>query len=117
MMIERNTPHVFGLAGPQKLAEEMTTDLQATRDAALTALGCGKTTTAGSSTITLASKGVSFGSMVITHASGSTTCTQALKPPIAGGANSVAADLIVRPFHRPRLRPTSRRRRRRRRPW
>ena len=98
MMIERNTPHVFGLAGPQKLAEEMTTDLQATRDAALAALGCGKTTTAGSSTITLASKGVSFGSMVITHAGGSTTCTQALKPPVAGGANSVAADLIVRPF-------------------
>jgi len=98
MMIERNTPHLFGLAAQQKLAEEMTTDLQTTRNAALTALGCGTTTTAGSSTINLASKGVSFGSMVITHASGSTACTQTLRPPTGGGANAVSADLIVRPL-------------------
>lgn len=97
-MIERNTPHVFGLAGLQKLAEEMTTDIQTIRNNALTALGCGSTTTAGSTTITLTSKGVNFGSMTITHTGGSTSCTQALKPQVSGGANSVSADLIVRPL-------------------
>jgi cytochrome c553 len=97
-MVERNTPHVFGLGGLQKLAEEMTTDLQATRDAARTALACGTTTKSGSSTITLASKGVSFGSMVITHAAGSTVCTEALNAPASGAAKAVAADLVVRPF-------------------
>jgi hypothetical protein len=98
MMVERNTPHVFGLGGQQKLAEEMTTDLQSTRTAARTALGCGTTTTAGSSTINLASKGVSFGSMVIAHTAGSTACTETLNPPTTGAAKAVSADLIVRPF-------------------
>ncbi len=98
MMIQRNTPHVFGLGGQQKLAEEMTTDLQTTRNSALSALGCGATTTAGSSTIALTSKGINFGSLVITHTGGSTTCTQTLKPPATGAALAVSADLIVRPF-------------------
>jgi hypothetical protein len=97
-MVQRNTPHVFGLGGQQKLAEEMTTDLQNARTSARTALGCGSTTTAGTRTVALSSKGVSFGSLLITHTSGSTNCTEALSPPISGGANSVSADLIVRPF-------------------
>jgi hypothetical protein len=97
-MVQRNTPHLFGLGGQQKLAEEMTADIQGQRDAARTALGCGSTTTAGSKTVTLTTKGVAFGTLVITHTSGSTSCTEALSAPISGGAKSVSADLIVRPF-------------------
>jgi hypothetical protein len=97
-MVQRNTPHVFGLGGQQKLAEEMTVDLQALRDSARSALGCGTSTTAGSRTVTLTSKGIAFGSLVITHTGGSTSCTEALSAPVSGGAKSVAADLVVRPF-------------------
>jgi hypothetical protein len=97
-MVQRNTPHVFGLGGLQKLAEEMTTDLQNARNSARTALGCGSTTTAGTRTVSLTSKGVSFGSLLITHTGGSTTCTEALSAPVSGGAKSVSADLVVRPF-------------------
>jgi len=97
-MVQRNTPHVFGLGGLQKLGEEMTTDLQNARNSARTALGCGSTTTAGTRTVNLTSKGVNFGSLLITHTSGSTACTEALSPPTSGGANAVAADLVVRPF-------------------
>ena len=97
-MVQRNTPHLFGLGGQQKLAEEMTTDLQGLRDGARSALGCGSTTTAGSRTVTLTTKGVAFGTLVINHTSGSTNCTETLSPPISGGANSVSADLVVRPY-------------------
>jgi Di-haem oxidoreductase, putative peroxidase len=97
-MVNRNTPAVFGLGGLQKLGEEMTTDIQTTHNNSRTALGCGTTTTAGTSTITLTSKGVNFGSMVITHTAGSTACTESLKPPATGAALAVSADLVVRPF-------------------
>jgi hypothetical protein len=97
-MVQRNTPHVFGLGGLQKLGEEMTADMQNARNSARTALGCGSTTTAGSRTVTLTSKGVAFGTLVITHTSGSTACTEALSAPTSGGAKSVATDLVVRPF-------------------
>jgi hypothetical protein len=97
-MVNRNTPAVFGLGGLQKLGEEMTTDIQTTHNNARTALGCGTTTTGGTSTITLTSKGVNFGSMVITHTAGSTACTESLKPPATGAALAVSADLVVRPF-------------------
>ncbi len=98
MMVQRNTPHVFGLGGQQKLAEEMTTDIQTIRNAARTALACGATTKSGTSTVTLTSKGVSFGTLGISHAAGSTTCVETLNAPVSGGAKSVATDLIVRPF-------------------
>jgi hypothetical protein len=97
-MVQRNTPHVFGLGGQQKLAEEMTTDLQTTRNNARTNLGCGSTTTGGSSTINLVSKGINFGSMVITHTAGSTNCTETLNAPATGAAKAVSADLVIRPF-------------------
>ncbi|MDB4980346.1 MAG: hypothetical protein JWM82_1098 [Myxococcales bacterium] len=97
-MIERNTPHLFGLGGVQRLAEEMTVDVQGLRDGARAALGCGSTTTAGTATSALVSKGVSFGSVTITHASGTTTCTEKLSPPVSGGALALSSDLIVRPF-------------------
>jgi hypothetical protein len=97
-MVQRNTPHLFGLGGLQKLAEEMTTDLQSARDSARSALGCGSTTTAGSRTVNLSSKAINFGTLVITHTGGSTTCTEALSAPVSGGAKPVSADLVVRPY-------------------
>jgi len=97
-MVQRNTPHLFGLGGLQKLAEEMTNDIQTARNNARTSLGCGATTTGGSTTISLVSKAVNFGSLTITHTAGSTSCAEALNPPAAGAAKAVAADLVVRPF-------------------
>jgi cytochrome c553 len=97
-MVNRQTPHLFGLGGQQKIAEEMTTDLQNARNSARTALGCGSTTTAGSRTVTLTTKGIAFGTLVINHTSGSTACTETLSAPVSGGAKSVSADLVVRPY-------------------
>ncbi len=97
-MIERNTPHLFGLGGLQKLAEEMTVDIQNQRTMARTALGCGTTTTAGSSAVPLTSKGIAFGTLTVTHTGGATTCTESLAPPAGNTTNAVSADLVVRPF-------------------
>jgi cytochrome c peroxidase len=97
-MITRNAPAVFGLGGLQKLAEEMTTDLQNLRNTNRTALGCGTTTTAGTRTVALTSKAVNFGTLVITHTGGSTACTEALSAPVTGGAKSLSADLVIRPY-------------------
>jgi hypothetical protein len=96
--VTRNTPHLFGLGGQQKLAEEMTTDLLAIRTAGRAALGCGTSTTAGATTRALTSKGINFGSLAINHAAGTTGCTETLNAPVAGGAKSVSADLVVRPY-------------------
>jgi hypothetical protein len=97
-MVTRNAPHVMGLGALQKLAEEMTTDLQNLRNTNRTAIGCGSTTTAGSRTVTLTSKGINFGTLVINHAAGTTACTETLNAPVAGGARSLSADLIIRPY-------------------
>jgi hypothetical protein len=97
-MVERNTPHVFGLGGTQRLAEEMTTDLRAIRRAARNAAGCGSSSSSATVTRNLTSKGVDFGNLTIRHAGGTTSCTETLAPPVSGGAPAVSADLIVRPF-------------------
>src|SRR6185295_6910526 len=97
-MVERNTPSVFGLGGLQKLAEEMTTDIQNQRNTTRTAAGCGANTTAATRTVTLTSKGVNFGVLTITHAAGTTNCTESLAAAISGGAQAVSADLVVRPY-------------------
>jgi len=56
-MIQRNTPHLFGGGAVQRLAEEQTARLLATRDAALrTACDTGRTTTRR-----LVAKGIDFG--------------------------------------------------------
>lgn len=96
-MVQRNTPHVFGLGALQRLAEEMSVDLQATRSSARNSLGCGTTTTGGTSTSNLSSKGIAFGQLRVTHAAGSTACTEALVP-AAGTTAPLSADLLVRPF-------------------
>jgi hypothetical protein len=96
--IQRNTPALFGLGGLQRLAEEMTTDLQAIRTAARTACNCGSATSSCTNTRALTSKGVSFGNITITRTSGSTTCNQSISAAISGGTQAVASDLVVRPF-------------------
>ena len=90
-MIQRNTPHLFGGAGRQLLAEEMTTDLQGLRDAAC---NCQNATGPACSahTVNLASKGVSFGSIVVSRVANQ-ACTF-----VTTGVQGVATDLVVRPF-------------------
>ena len=97
-MVQRNTPHVFGLGALQRLAEEMTVDLQAVRNTTRASLGCGANTTSGTSTANLSSKGVSFGQIRIAHSAGSTSCTETLIAPATGAALPLSADLVVRPF-------------------
>jgi hypothetical protein len=82
--IQRQSPHIFGPAGPQLLAEEMTTDLQGIADAASSA-SCA---TGGQSvTQPLVTKGVSFGA--ITAACGSLDFS---------GVQGIDIDLVVKPF-------------------
>ena len=99
-MVQRNTPHVFGLGALQRLAEEMTVDLQTTRDTTRANLGCDVTTTGtgNTSTANLTSKGVSFGQIRITHTAGSKNCTETLIAPTTGAALALSLDLVVRPF-------------------
>ena len=62
-IIQRNAPHLFGSGGVQRLAEEMTEELQTRARQAIdtcAAPGC-------SVTVTLTSKGVNFGTVVITR--------------------------------------------------
>ncbi len=83
-MITRDTPHLLGLGATQRLAEEMTTVLLATRAAAvLAAKAGGKDVTA-----TLTAKGVSFGS-ITAHADGTVD---------GSGIQGVDPDLVVKPF-------------------
>jgi len=97
-MIQRNTPHLFGSGGPQRLAEEMTADIMSIRDDGRKAANCGKDTNAAMVTKKLTSKGVDFGSLTINHAMGSMNCTETLGPPAGGMVNAVSDDLVVRPF-------------------
>lgn len=98
--IERNTPHVFAPGALQRLAEEMTEDLQATRDSVINqacAAAAGTTRTAN-----LDTKTVNFGSISARRVSrGGAVC-----PTIptrrftlnSGGIVGVDADLVVKPF-------------------
>jgi len=89
--INRNTPHLFGGAARQLLGEEMTVDLQNLRNAAC---NCQNATGPACSarTVTLTSKGVSFGSIVVSRVNNA-ACTFN-----TAGVQGVATDLVVRPF-------------------
>jgi hypothetical protein len=110
--IQRNTPHLFGAGGLQRLAEEMTDDLRGKAAAAITAcstVGC-------SVTATLTTKGISFGTVVITRVAvdpslppnncNGTDAIPFVDPAdcLAGvvadikGLVGIARDLVVRPF-------------------
>lgn len=83
-MITRDTPHLLGLGATQRLAEEMTTVLLATRAAAVVAAEAGNKDV----TLTLEAKGVSFGS-ITAHADGSVDSAR---------VQGVDSDLVVKPF-------------------
>lgn len=90
-MIQRNTPHLFGGAARQLLAEEMTTDLQNLRNAA-----CNCQNASGPycspKTVTLTTKGINFGTIVVSR-SANQACTYN-----TSSVQGVAKDLVVRPF-------------------
>lgn len=90
-MIQRSTPHLFGAGAIQRLAEEMTDDLQRTARAASDE-AC---RTGAPVTRELASKGVKFGS-ITARPSGEHPCTATLETSRVEG---VSGDLIVRPFN------------------
>ncbi len=66
-MIHRNTPHLHGMGAIQRLAEEMTEDLHALRDAAVVRAQSGRTR--GQTFVKLQTKGVQFGSITLSSAS------------------------------------------------
>jgi hypothetical protein len=82
---ERNTLGMWGSGAIEMLAREMTADLQAIRQRAIQQA----MTTGQSVTLTLQTKGVSFGQITARH-DGST---------VNSGIEGVDADLIIKPFH------------------
>jgi hypothetical protein len=110
--IQRNTPHLFGAGGIQRLAEEMTDTLRAQAAAAVTSCG----TVGCSVTVTLTAKGINFGTVVITRVAvdpqlppnncNGTDAIPFIDPAdcLAGvvadirGLQGIGRDLVVRPF-------------------
>lgn len=88
-MIQRNTPHLFGAGGIQKLAEEITADLKRIRDQQ-TAMACDM----GSASFPLLSKGLNFGTLSLTRTQ-ENPCVVSTNTSLIKG---IAPDLIVRPF-------------------
>jgi hypothetical protein len=82
--IQRNAPHLFAIGAVQRLAEEMTEELHATR-AAAQALAC---LTGQSMTRKVEAKGIDFGRITV-------SCSGTLD---ASQVEGVSADLVVRPF-------------------
>ncbi|HEY7772033.1 MAG TPA: di-heme oxidoredictase family protein [Marinagarivorans sp.] len=85
----RNPPHVLGTGYTQRLATEMTTELQAQAEATKVVAQRNLNTT---QTIALNSKGVDFGRYSITCSS-NTSCT-----PNTSDVVGVQQDLVIRPF-------------------
>jgi hypothetical protein len=110
--IQRNTPHLFGAGGIQRLAEEMTDDLRGKTAAAIAScptVGC-------KVSVTLTTKGINFGTVVITRTSVDPTtppnncngtdaipfidpadCLAGVTADITG-LQGIARDLVVRGF-------------------
>lgn len=88
--IQRNTPHLFAPGAIQRLAEEMTEDLDKTRDSAIaTACAFG-----GTVVRSLSAKGVGFGTLRVTRI-GNHPCRVNVDTTQVSG---VDADLVIRPF-------------------
>jgi hypothetical protein len=88
--IIRNTPHVFGLGAIQRLAEEMTEDLQRQRDHAID-----RTCQEGvAQTEPLRSKDIAFGSVTVSRVAAN-PCQVAINTAQVQGVN---ADLVIRPL-------------------
>jgi hypothetical protein len=87
--IQRNTPHLFAPGAVQRLAEEMTEELFATRDRVRD-----DACRLGSASRPLAAKGIAFG-RIGARRSGPLPCRVTYDTSLVAG---VATDLIVRPF-------------------
>jgi cytochrome c peroxidase len=88
--VQRNTPHVFAVGAVQRLAEEMTEELQSIREQA-ESTAC---TSGADATLQLKSKGVEFGTI---------TASPISNQPCAVGFDlsnviGIDPDLVVRPF-------------------
>ncbi|MGH0037728.1 MAG: di-heme oxidoredictase family protein [Myxococcota bacterium] len=92
--IQRNTPHLFGPGALQRLAEEMTVELRARRDAGIAA-ACDS---GAVESVALTAKGVEFGTLDV-------DCGGVVD---ASGIDGVDADLLVRPFQWKGTEPTVR---------
>ena len=88
--LERNTLHLFGLGTVQRLAEEMSAELQSIRDAA------GRQACAVGAQVVarLETKGISFGEIHVRTGSGD-TCTPAFDET---NIEEIDPDLIIRAF-------------------
>jgi len=88
-IIQRNTPHLFGLGALQRLAEEMTAELKAVQYAAADEACKTKQETKKD----LTAKGVYFGTITMSCASGTAAV-------VNGGTHieGVEPDLVVRPY-------------------
>jgi cytochrome c peroxidase len=102
--VQRSTPHVFGMAGPQLLAEEMSTDLNNARNAGRQA----QRGQAGLRTVNLTTKGVSFGSIQVSGAAACANTGPCTLDNNTGLAGSVDADLVIRPFQWKGVEPSTR---------
>ncbi|HLF26641.1 MAG TPA: di-heme oxidoredictase family protein [Anaerolineae bacterium] len=87
--IQRNTPHLFAPGAVQVLAEEMTEELHAIREAARVA-AC----QSGANMRTLTAKGVAFGT-IVANRTVVNPCTVTYD---TANVRGVSADLIIRPF-------------------
>jgi mono/diheme cytochrome c family protein len=101
--IQRNTPHVHGAAGKQRLAEEMTALLLQRRDAGAPDCVCRDSSRsnppcAARRVFLNEIKGVDFGSAIVSRKPGATSCSIQVIPPQGFTTKAVSDDLVVRPF-------------------
>jgi hypothetical protein len=87
--IQRNTPHVFALGATQRVAEEMTTQLQQARDTARR-----QACAFGTAAVRLAAKGIEFGAIRASRVT-ALPCEVSYDTSRVVG---IAPDLVVRPF-------------------
>ena len=89
LFLERNTPALFALGIPQRLAEEMTLEL-ATQRLSAEAEACAN----GTATTELSAKGVGFGTLTLERLADSPCKLQ----PDSSQLSGIDADLVVKPF-------------------
>jgi hypothetical protein len=109
LFIQRNTPHLHGTGGLQRLAEEMTVQLQQRRDMGAADCNCGSTSRSNppcaARRVALNGikafqgfQGIDFGTAIISRLPGATSCRVQVLPPTGFTTKAVSDDLVVRPF-------------------
>ncbi len=92
--VQRNTPPVLALSGPQRLAEEMNVDLLADEQNAIRAACPNNPANRHNVTAPLDSKGVNFGSVSVVASPTASRCPTSVTRNVQG----VDQDLVVKPF-------------------